>query len=187
MIVELYIGIAILVLVVLLVVFIATRPTTFRIERTAEVNAPSDVVFSIVNDLHRWGQWSPYDKRDPKMKKTFDGAATGPGAIYAWNGNKHVGEGRLTIVESKPGELVSMKLEFFRPFACTNQANFALAPSGAGTRVTWSMDGKNSFMGKLMSLLINMDKMVGTDFEHGLANLNTVAQAETSKVGQAVR
>jgi Polyketide cyclase / dehydrase and lipid transport len=180
------IGIAVLVLVLILIgavfVFIGTRPGSFRIERSAPIGAPPDVVFSIVNDLHQWGRWSPYDKRDPAMKKTFEGASAGPGAVYAWNGNNQVGEGRLTIMESKPGELVSMKLEFFRPFACTNKASFTMAPSEGGTRVTWAMEGKNTLMGKAISLFMDMDKMVGKDFEEGLANLNAAAEAETQKV-----
>jgi uncharacterized protein YndB with AHSA1/START domain len=176
------VGIAVLVVILAVVVFIATRPASFRIERSARIDAPPDVVFSIINDLHQWGRWSPYDKRDPAMKKTFEGSPAGPGAVYAWNGNNQVGEGRLTIMESKPGELVAMKLEFSRPFACTNRAIFTLAPSEGGTRVTWTMEGKNTLMGKAMSLFMNMDKMVGTDFEEGLANLNTTAQAETARV-----
>ncbi len=155
---------------------IATRPDQCHIERSAQINASADVVYSIINDLRRWEKWSPYDKRDPAMKKSFEGPASGPGAIYAWNGNNQVGEGRLTIVQSKPGELVSMKLEFVRPFAGINQVNFILAPSGNGTRVTWAMDGKNSFMTKAMSLVMNMDKMVGKEFEQGLAKLNTLVQ-----------
>ena len=176
------IGIALLVLLLALIGFIATRPGSFRIERSGRISAPPDVVFSIINDLHQWGRWSPYDKRDPAMTKTFEGASAGPGAIYAWNGNNQVGAGRLTIVESKAGELVSMKLEFFRPFACTNKAIFTLAASEGGTRVTWGMEGKNTLMSKAMSLFINMDKMVGKDFEEGLANLNTAAQDETQRV-----
>ena len=113
------------------------------------------------------------------MKKTFEGPSAGPGAIYTWNGNNQVGEGRLTIVDSKPGELVSMKLEFSRPFKATNEVNFKLVPSEGGTRVSWIMDGKNNFMSKAMSVFMDMDKMVGKDFEQGLANLNTVAQADT--------
>ena len=118
------IGIAVLFLIVALLVFIAMRPADFRTERSAQMNASPDAVFSIINDLHQWGRWSPYDKRDPDMKKTFAGPPTGPGASYAWSGNNKVGEGRLTIVESKPGQLVSMKLEFTRPFKCTNRVNF---------------------------------------------------------------
>jgi Polyketide cyclase / dehydrase and lipid transport len=182
-----YIGVAVLVLIVAVIAYIATRPTDSRIQRSAEINAPAEVVFSIINDLRRWGEWSPYDKRDPNMKKTFEGPSAGPGAVYTWNGNSQVGEGRLTIVESKPGELVSMRLEFSRPFKCDNQVNFRIVPSDGGTRVSWIMDGKNNFMGKFMSLIMDMDKMVGTDFEHGLANLSTVAQAEAQKSAQSTQ
>ena len=176
---ALLIGIAILVVLVAAVAFIATRPANFRIQRSAQVGAPPPVIFAIINDLHQWGRWSPYDKRDPNMKKTFAGSARGPGAIYTWNGNNEVGEGRLTIEESKPGELVRMKLEFSRPFKATNEVNFKLEPSEGGTRVSWIMDGKNNFMTKAMSLVMNMDKMVGKEFEQGLANLNAAAQAGT--------
>ena len=182
-----YIAVAVLVLIVAVIAFIATRPAYSRIQRSAQINAPADVVFSIINDLRRWAEWSPYDKRDPNMKKTFEGPSAGPGAIYIWNGNSQVGEGRLTIVESKPGELVSMRLEFSRPFKCDNQVNFRIVPSDGGTRVSWIMDGKNNFMGKFMSLIMDMDKMVGTDFEHGLANLNTVAHAEAQKSAQSTQ
>jgi Polyketide cyclase / dehydrase and lipid transport len=185
--VAISIGIGILVLIFAAIAFIATRPTNSCIQRSAQINAPGDVVFSIINDLHRWGQWSPYDKRDPNMKKTFAGPSAGPGATYTWNGNNHVGEGRLTIVESKPGQLVSMKLEFSRPFKANNQVNFRLVPSEGGTRVSWIMDGKNNFITKAMSLIMNMDKMVGTDFEQGLSNLKTVAQEETQRIGQGAR
>jgi len=170
------IGIGVVVVLVAVLALIATRPGDFRIQRSAQISAPGDVVFSIINDLRQWEKWSPYDKRDPAMKKTFEGPSSGPGAVYAWDGNNKVGAGRLTILESKPGELVSMKLQFFRPFAGTNQVNFILVPSETGTQVTWAMDGKNNFMGKAMSLVMNMDKMVGKDFEQGLANLNTVVQ-----------
>jgi hypothetical protein len=182
-----YIGVAVLVLIVAVIAYISTRPTDSRIQRSAQINAPAEVVFSIINDLRRWGEWSPYDKRDPNMKKTFEGPSAGPGAVYTWNGNSQVGEGRLTIVESKPGELVSMRLEFSRPFKCDNEVNFRIVPSDGGTRVSWIMDGKNNFMGKFMSLIMDMDKMVGTDFEHGLANLNTVAQAEAQKSAQSTQ
>jgi Polyketide cyclase / dehydrase and lipid transport len=181
------IGIVVVVLIIAAIAFIATRPSYSRIQRSAQINAPADVVFSIINDLRRWAEWSPYDKRDPDMKKMFEGPSAGPGAIYIWNGNSQVGEGRLTIVESKPGEFVSMRLEFSRPFKCNNEVNFKIVPSDGGTRVSWIMDGKNTFMNKFMSIFMDMDKMVGTDFEHGLANLNNVAQAETQRFGQSAR
>ena len=174
------IGVVVLVLLAF-VAYIATRPADFRYERSAQISAPRDVVFAIINDLRQWERWSPYDKRDPNMKKSYEGPSSGPGAIYTWNGNSDVGEGRMTIVESKPGELVAMKLEFFRPFKATNAVNFKLAPSEGGTRVSWIMDGKYNFVTKAMSLFMDFDKMVGTDFEQGLVNLNSVAQAESAK------
>jgi uncharacterized protein YndB with AHSA1/START domain len=178
---PIYITIAIVVglLFLALVIFIATRSDTLHVERSALINAPADVVFAIINDLHQWILWSPYDKRDPHMQKTFEGAPVGPGASYAWNGNKEVGEGRLTIVDCTPGELVTMQLEFTRPFACQNRVDFKLVPTADGTRVSWIMEGKNNFISKAMSLIINMDKVVGTDFEQGLANLNSVAQSKS--------
>src|SRR5262249_20680584 len=135
------------------------------------------------NNLREWSRWSPYDKRDPKMKKTFEGPAAGPGATYSWNGNNEVGEGRMTIVNSKPGEVVTMKLEFSRPFKGTNEVNFKLLPTAGGTQVSWIMDGKNNFVLKAMSLFMDMDKMVGKDFEVGLANLDATVRSETRAVG----
>jgi Polyketide cyclase / dehydrase and lipid transport len=177
----------VLVLIVAVLAFIATRPSNFIVERSAIISAPGDVVFGMINDFHQWGQWSPWDKRDLDMKKTYEGPSAGPGASYAWDGNKNVGMGRMTILDCKPGESVSIKLEFFKPFAGTNQTTFKLAPSGAGTRVNWSMAGKYNFMAKVFCLFMDMDKMVGKDFEQGLANLNTVAQAETQRLRQAAR
>ena len=176
----LYISIGVAVFLLALAAFIASRPADYRVERSATVSAPPDIVFGIINDLHQWSLWSPYDHRDPNMKKTYSGPDAGPGAGYAWNGNKDVGEGRLDIVDSKPGELVTMKLEFTRPFACTNEVNFKLVPVDGGTRVSWIMDGKNNFMSKAVGLFMNMDKMIGTDFEKGLENLGKVMQTRTS-------
>jgi hypothetical protein len=179
------IGIVVVVLALLVaaIIFIATRPESLHIERSAQISAPPAAVFSISNDLRQWNRWSPYDKRDPNMKKSFEGPTAGPGAVYTWNGNNEVGEGRMTIVDSRPGELVSMKLEFSRPFKATNEVNFKLVSRESGTRVSWIMDGKKNFISKGMSLFMDMDKMVGKDFEQGLTNLNTVAQAETQTAG----
>ena len=171
------IGIGLLCASLLLVVFIATRPAHFRIERSAQIDAPSAVVFPLINDFHNWPKWSPWEKLDPSMKKTFSGAPAGTGAGYAWVGNDKAGEGRMTITESKPSELVSMKLEFLKPFAATNQATFKLTPAGNGTQVHWIMEGDNGFMAKGFGLVMNMDSLVGKDFEEGLSNLNRVAQS----------
>ncbi len=165
----------VLVLVLLLAVLavvIATRSAEMHVERTAVVNAPPEAVYAVINDLHQWGRWSPYDKRDPNMTKTYEGAAMGPGASYSWSGNNDVGAGRMTIVESKPGQLVTMKLEFTRPFSGTNTVNFKLVPAEGGTRVSWIMDGQKNFISKGMSMVMDMDKMIGGDFEVGLANLD---------------
>jgi hypothetical protein len=176
--VPIAIAIAVVVLVVGLLVLILTRPGHFRIERSAHVAAPPDVIFPLINDFHQWDQWSPWEKMDPNLKRTYEGPSSGPGAVYGWTGNNKVGEGRMTILESRPGQLVSIKLVFIRPFAATNHTTFTLAPSDGGTRVTWAMEGQNTFMGKAMSLFMNMDKMIGKSFEEGLANLNTAAQAQ---------
>lgn len=145
------------------------------------MNAPRDVVFSIIDDLHRWSEWSPFERGDPTMKKTFEGPLSGEGASYAWNGNRAVGEGRMTITKSTPGELVSMKLEFTRPFKCSNQVIFNLKPAERGTRVRWIMEGKQNLLMKIMGLFVNMNKMIGKVFEQGLANLDRVAQAESAQ------
>ena len=168
-------------ILVVLAVVIALRPTEFRVERTATMAAPAPVVFAQVNDFHKWDAWSPYARRDPGMKKSFEGAPAGVGAIYTWSGNNEVGEGRTTIIESRPGELIRIKLEFVRPFAATSTATFTFRsegkPEGERTAVTWSLDGRNSFPAKAMGLVMNMDKMIGDDFEKGLAQMKAIAEA----------
>jgi hypothetical protein len=169
--------IAVVAVLLVLVVFIATRPAHFRVERSAQVNAPAAAVFPLIDDFHNWPKWSPWEKLDPGMKKTYSGAPAGTGAQYSWAGNDKAGEGRMTITESKPSELVALKLEFLKPFAATNRATFELTPSGTGTRVKWAMEGSNGFLAKAFCLVMDMDSLVGKDFEEGLANLNKLAQA----------
>jgi len=176
------IAIVILVLLVAAIIVIATRPAAFRVERSAQINAPPEIAFSLVNDLHQWSRWSPFEKLDLNMKKTFDGPDSGPGAISAWSGNNKAGEGRMTILESKPDELISIKLEFFRPFVCVNHVTFAFVPVPDGTRVSWIMDGNNNFVAKAFHLFMDMDEMIGKQFDEGLANLNAVAQKEPTKI-----
>lgn len=171
----------VLVLLVLIAVVVclglaAMKPNTFHIERSATISAPPAAVFAVVDDFHNWSAWSPWAHLDPAMKESYSGPASGKDAVYAWTGNDKVGEGRMTIVESTPDSRVDIKLEFLKPMAMTSKAAFALAPEGQGTRVTWSMDGNHDFMGKFFSLFMNMDKMVGGDFEKGLASLKTVAE-----------
>ena len=164
-------------IVVVLVVVVALQPADFRVARSATMSAPATVVFSQVNDLHKWEAWNPWQKKDPAMKLTFAGAPAGPGASYAWAGNNEVGEGRLTITESRPNDLVLIKLEFLKPFTATNTATFTFKPAGNQTAVTWSMEGRKNFLAKALHLVMNMDKMVGGEFEKGLADMKAVVEA----------
>ena len=133
-------------------------------------------MFPLLNDFHQWGRWSPWEKLDPNMKRMFDGPPSGPGASYSWSGNDEVGAGRMKIVDAKPGESVTIELEFPKPYAAKNQTTFTLAPAGSGTQVRWAMKGENGFVGKAMSLVMDMDALVGKDFEKGLANLAVTAK-----------
>jgi uncharacterized protein YndB with AHSA1/START domain len=169
------------VIIVAFVVVVATRPATFHVERSTTIQAPADVVFAVVNDFHRWGEWSPWDKLDPDMKKTFSGPPSGVGSSYQWTGNDKVGEGRMTITEATPVQRVGIKLEFMKPWEATNTVTFSLKPAAGGTTVFWSMDGNNNFMAKAFSLFMDMDKMIGGDFERGLAQLKTVAEKDAQK------
>jgi hypothetical protein len=162
--------------IILFVIVVAMRPADFRIARTVTMAAPADKIFPHVNDFHRWQAWSPYDKRDPDMKRTYEGAPAGVGAVYGWNGDDNVGEGRSTIVESTEPQRILIKLEFFRPFKGTNQGEFTFQPNGSGTAVTWALEGKYNFITKAMGLFMSMDKMIGGDFEQGLANLKAIVE-----------
>jgi len=174
-------GIALAVLVAIAVAVIATRPDSFRVERSSLVAAPPASVFPLVNDFHKWTAWSPWEKLDPNLKRSYEGPSEGAGAKYAWVGNSEVGEGRMTIVDSKAPGSISIKLEFLKPFASTSDTLFTFAPDGAGTRVTWTMSGRNNLMAKAFSVFMDMDKMVGPDFEKGLAAMKTLAEADAAK------
>ena len=169
--------IALAVVVAGLVVVIALQPADFRVSRTATIAAPAPVVFAQVNDFHNWTAWSPWAKLDPAMKQTYEGAAAGPGAVYAWVGNREVGEGRMTIVESRPSDLIRVKLDFVKPFAGTSVAEFTFRPEGDRTAVTWTMTGEKNFVAKAIHLVMNMDRMIGDQFDRGLAAMKTVAEA----------
>ena len=175
MLIKVLIGLAAIVIV--FVAIVAMQPSDFRVARTAVIAAPAPAVFAQVNDYRNWKAWSPYEKLDPAMKKTYEGAASGTGAIYTWAGNSQAGEGRATITESRPSELIRIKLEFLKPFAATNTAEFTFKPDGDRTAVTWSLTGTRNFMFKAVGLFMNMDKMVGGQFEEGLAQLKSVAEA----------
>lgn len=160
--------------------FVATRPDEFTVKRTVEINAPADQIFPLVNDFHNWVAWSPYEKLDAGMTRTIDGAASGTGAHYAWSGNDKVGQGQMTITASNASQLIVIKLEFEKPFKATNTAEFTFSTHGSHTDVTWAMSGQNNFIGKAMCVFMDMDKMVGKDFEQGLANLKAVVEKPVS-------
>ena len=173
-----YILIAIAVLFVLFLIIVSTRPGEFRYERKALMAAPPAAVFAHVNDFHKWEAWSPWAKLDPTMKTKYEGSSAGAGALYSWEGNNKVGSGKMTITESQPGALVRLKLEFFKPFQATNVGEFTFESEGAQTKVTWSMTGKNNFMAKAFGLVCDFDKMIGKDFEKGLAQMKAIVEAE---------
>jgi hypothetical protein len=164
------------IIVLALVVIVALQPGEFRVERSTSVGAPPSAVFAQVNDFHKWEGWNPWGKIDPAMKQSYDGAPAGVGAIYNWNGNSEVGAGRMTITESRPSDYVKIKLEFFKPFAATNTAEFMFKPDGNQTIVTWSMLGEKNFMAKAIHLFMDMDKMIGGQFEKGLANIKSLVE-----------
>jgi Polyketide cyclase / dehydrase and lipid transport len=168
------IGVAAVIAILMLV--IVTRPATFHVERSITMAAPPESAFAQVNDFHAWPAWSPWEKLDPQMKKTFEGPPAGVGSKYAWSGNDQVGEGRMTIEKSERPSTVRIKLEFLKPFEATNVTTFTIAPAPGGSKVTWAMDGENNFMSKAAGLFMDMDKMIGGDFEKGLADLKTAAE-----------
>jgi len=169
--------IALVVIVVGLVGVITLQPARYRVSRSTTIAAPAPVVFAQVNDFHKWSAWSPWEKIDPAMKRTYEGPPAGVGASYAWVGTREVGEGRMTIVESRPGDLIRVKLEFVKPFAGTSVAEFSFKPDGERTLVTWSMTGDKNFIAKAIHLVMSMDRMIGDQFDKGLAAMKTVAEA----------
>lgn len=170
------VAITIIVAIAALLIFAATRPDSFRVERKTVIQAPPERVFGLINDFHQWPLWSPWEKIDPAMKRTLGGPSSGLGATYAWAGNKDVGSGRMEIKESTPAAKIHIQLDFLEPFESHNQTDFILTPQGNATEVTWAMHGPASFMTKLMGVFSSMDEMVGPDFEKGLANMKAVAE-----------
>jgi uncharacterized protein YndB with AHSA1/START domain len=171
-------------------IVVALQPSDFRVTRTATISAPPAVVFDQVNELHKWEAWSPWAKRDPNVKNTFEGPSAGTGAMFGWAGNSEVGEGRMTIIESRPDEIIRLKLEFIKPFEDTSTAEFKFEPKDGRTMVTWSMYGENDFISKAFGLFMDMDKMIGGDFEQGLAQIKEIAEtpaAPSSPASQASR
>ncbi len=169
--------IALVAVVAVFVVVVALQPSEFLITRTATLSASAPVIFAQVNDFHYWRAWDPWAKLDPAGKASYEGPAAGEGAGFRWAGNKEVGEGSMTIVESHPSVLIRIKLEFRKPFAATDTTEFTFKPEGSQTVVTWSMSGKKNFICKTLGLFMNYDKMVGGQFEKGLENLRAVTEA----------
>ena len=163
-------------IVLILIIVIAGRPEEFTVTRAASIAAPPEKVFLLVNDLHQWEAWSPWEKIDPAIKRTYSGAESGKGAAYGWQGNKDVGTGRMEIVESTPSSNVLIKIDFMEPFEGHDMVQFTLAPQGDGTKVTQAMYGPSPFLAKLMGLFFSMDKMVGQKYEEGLASLKAIAE-----------
>ena len=169
---------ALTALIVGFTAFVAMRPSTYRVERSLTMATPVDLPFGLVNDFHRWHFWSPWDALDPKMKKTFDGPYAGPGAIYSWSGNEQAGQGTMTILDSKPYESIHIQLEFQKPWPSKNTTTFTFEPVAEGVTVRWTMEGTNNFMGKAFSLFMDMDGMIGKDFEKGLASIKSLTETE---------
>lgn len=174
-----FVGIAAAVLIVAVgavLILAATKSDTFRVRRAASINAPPEKIFAFINDFDRWGAWSPYEKKDPAIKRTRNGPASGKGAVYAWEGNKDVGQGRMEIADASSPSKVTIKLDFVKPFEAHNIVEFTLVPQGGSTTVTWDMHGGLPYMAKVAHLFFDMDRMVGKDFEAGLASLKAAAE-----------
>ena len=172
--------IGLIVIVAGFLVVVSRQPSEFKLNRSQKMNAAPKIVFEQVNDFHKWQVWSPWAKKDPQAKGTFEGAPAGEGAQFSWDGNKEVGAGRMTITESRPNELIRMNLEFFKPFKAAHNAEFTFTPEGEGTVMSWTMSGKQNFVGKAMCMFMNMDKMVGGDFEKGLAEIKTISESQAA-------
>ena len=162
--------------IAIILILAATKPNTFSVRRAITVKAPPEKIFPLINDFHQWGSWSPYEHKDPAMKRSYSGAASGKGAVYAWDGNKNVGSGRMEILEASVPSKIVIKLDFFTPFEGHNTAEFTMLPQGDATHITWVMYGPASLMSKVMQVFMNVDRMVGKDFEVGLANIKTISE-----------
>ena len=170
------IAIVLAIAIAIILILAATKPDSFRIERSTTINAPAEKIFAVLSDFHQWTGWSPWEHKDPALKRTFSGTERGKGAIYAWEGNKNVGSGRMEILETNAPSKLVIKLDFFKPFEAHNTAEFTMLPQGSGTNVHWLMRGPSPFMSKVMGVFMNFDKLVGKDFEEGLANLKRLTE-----------
>ncbi|MEH2504233.1 uncharacterized protein YndB with AHSA1/START domain [Bradyrhizobium sp. AZCC 1578] len=162
--------------VAIVLILAATKPNTLRVQRAISIKAPAERIFPLISDFQQWRSWSPYEQKDPAMKRTYSGAERGKGAVYAWDGDKNVGSGRMEILEAAAPQKIVIKLDFFKPFEGHNTAEFTMLPQGDGTHVTWLMHGPANFMSRLIQVFMNLDRMIGRDFEAGLANLKTLTE-----------
>jgi len=169
-------GLVVVALIAAVLIYAATRPDSFRVERSIRIQAPPDKIYPLIVDFKAWPTWSPWEKLDPAMKRELSGSARGTGAVYAWTGNKDVGQGRMEITEAVAPSRIVVQLDFIEPIAANNIAEFTLQPDGDATRVVWAMHGPSPYIAKLMGLAFSMDAMVGKDFESGLANLKAAAE-----------
>ena len=170
------IAVVLAIIIAIVLVLAASKPDSFRIERAASLNAPAEKIFSLIADFHQWLNWSPWEGRDPALKRTYSGTERGKGAVYTWDGNKNVGSGRMEILEASSPSKVVIKLDFLKPFEAHNTAEFTMLPQGGATNVVWVMHGPAPFMSKVMQVFMSFDKMIGKDFETGLANLKQLTE-----------
>src|SRR6478736_1386145 len=171
------IAVVLAIAIAVILILAAAKPDRFGIQRATTVKAPPEKIFPLINDFHQWGSWSPYENKDPAMKRSYSGATSGNGAVYAWEGNNNVGSGRMEILDASSPSKIIIKLDFFKPFEGHNTAEFTMLPQGdATTNINWVMHGPAPFMSKVMQVFMNMDNMIGKDFEIGLANLKRLAE-----------
>lgn len=172
------IALVVLIFIATVLIYAATQPDDFRVERTITIQSPPEKIFPLINDFHQWEAWSPWEKVDPNVKRTYSGAAMGKGAVYKWNGNKEIGQGRMEIAESIPLSKIIINIHFLKPFEARNTIDISLYPEGKATRVTQAMYGPSPFISKVICLFFSMDKMVGSKFEEGLGNLKGLAEKQ---------
>ncbi len=173
-----HIIIPIITIIAIFIAYVASRPSIFRVTRSTTISAPPEKIFALVNDFHQWEAWSPWAKMDPNAKTTYEGSASGIGAIMRWAGNMKVGTGSATITNNHAPESITIRLNFLKPMKGTNTAEFTFKPDSTGTLVTWDMAGKSNFMAKAMGLIINCEKMVSQQFDQGLAQIKSIAESK---------
>ena len=176
-----FIGRVVVILIVAVaavLIYAATRPGSFHVERSLAIKAPLEKIFPLIDDFHKWAAWSPYEKLDPNMSRTIGGADSGKGATYAWSGNGKAGAGQMEITDATAPSTVVIKLDFTKPFETSNVVTFTLKTEGDGTDVTWAMDGPSPYVAKVMGIFVSMDTMIGKDFETGLASLKAEAESQ---------